>query len=140
MTLGQFVKEYRERNNLSQRQFALRCGLSNSYIHMLESQKNSKTGKPIVPNISSIKKISKAMGCTIDYILLNCDNLTYESEYYQESLTEDEKVIIEFFRRLDDKGKEIMLSLCRIERKQKNTRHASAVPGGGFSIWQVQFL
>ena len=117
MTLGQFVKEYRERNNLSQRQFAIRCGLSNSYIHMLESQKNSKTGKPIVPNISSIKKISKAVGCTIDYILLNCDNLTYESEYYQESLTEDEKVIIEFFRRLDDKGKEIMLSLCRIERK-----------------------
>lgn len=44
MTLSDFVKEYRKEHDLSQRQFAAICGLSNGYISMLEKNMNPKTG------------------------------------------------------------------------------------------------
>ena len=43
MTLKDLVIKYRADNGLSQRQFALQCGLSNGYISMLE--KMSDTAK-----------------------------------------------------------------------------------------------
>ena len=47
MTLGMIIKEYRERNRLSQRQFALMCDVSNGYISMLEEGRNPKTNEPM---------------------------------------------------------------------------------------------
>lgn len=38
MTLGEFIRKYRSEHDLSQRQFALKCGLSNGYISMLEKR------------------------------------------------------------------------------------------------------
>ena len=35
MTLGDCIREYREAHDLSQRQFAELCGLSNAYISIL---------------------------------------------------------------------------------------------------------
>ncbi len=62
MTLSDFVKEYRKEHDLSQRQFAAICGLSNGYISMLERNLNPKTGLPLTPSLPALKKISTAMG------------------------------------------------------------------------------
>lgn len=45
MTLGEIIVKYRLEHGLSQRQFALRCGLSNGYIAMIEKNRNPATGK-----------------------------------------------------------------------------------------------
>ena len=69
MTLSDFVKEYRKEHDLSQRQFAAICGLSNGYISMLERNLNPKTGLPLTPSLPALKKISTAMGMSLGDLL-----------------------------------------------------------------------
>ena len=65
MKLGDLIKEYREQHDLSQRQFAAVCGLSNGYISMLERGENPKTHKPVTPTLHQLKKLADGMGTTI---------------------------------------------------------------------------
>lgn len=73
MTIGEIVKRYREENDLSQRQFAIRCGLSNGYIAMLERNVNPATGKPIIPGIIQVRSIAHAMGMDLDELIRMVD-------------------------------------------------------------------
>ena len=73
MTLGEFVKQYREEHGLSQRQFALRCMLSNGYIAMIEKNMNPATGKPIVPGLKQVQLIAGAMGMSLEELVRNVD-------------------------------------------------------------------
>ena len=69
MRLGDFIKKYREQHDLSQRQFALSCGLSNGYISMLERGINPNTDKPVTPNLQQLKKLADGMGTTMMELL-----------------------------------------------------------------------
>lgn len=69
MTLGEVVKEFREEHGLSQRDFAKQCGMSNAYISMLESNRNTRTGLPVVPSLTAIRNVASAMGITLNDIL-----------------------------------------------------------------------
>ncbi len=69
MTIGEIVKQYRQENGLSQRQFAMHCGLSNGYIAMLERNINPATGKPIVPGLVQVRSIARAMGMDLDELI-----------------------------------------------------------------------
>ena len=42
-------------------ELAKRAGLSKPYISMLEKNKNSKNGKPIIPSIRTYYKLATAM-------------------------------------------------------------------------------
>ena len=75
MILGEIITRYREEADLSQRQFALKCGLSNGYISMLEKNENPKTGQPIKPNIDQLNKIANAMGMTLADLLEKADDM-----------------------------------------------------------------
>ena len=57
MTLGEYIKRYRKEHDLSQRQFAAQCGLSNGYISMLERGENPKTHKPIKPTLYAVSTL-----------------------------------------------------------------------------------
>ena len=59
MNLGDLIRNYREKHDLSQRQFAEMCDLSNGYISILEKGANPNTGKPVVPTIPQLKKLGK---------------------------------------------------------------------------------
>ena len=74
MTLGALVAEYRREHCLSQRQFAIQCGLSNGYISMLENN-NPKTGLPVTPSIPALKKIASGMGISLDELLSIADDM-----------------------------------------------------------------
>ncbi len=78
MTLGAFIKTYREKHRISQRQFALACGLANGYISMLESEINPNTKVPITPNIMSLKKIANAMGISLQELILSVEDMPVE--------------------------------------------------------------
>lgn len=69
MTLGEIVREYREEKGLSQRDFAKQCGMSNAYISMLENNRNTKTGMPVVPSLTAIRKVASAMCITLNDVL-----------------------------------------------------------------------
>ena len=75
MKLGDLIAEYRVSHDLSQRQFADRCGLSNGYISMLERGINPKTQKPITPTIPQLKKLADGMAMTISEILEKVDDM-----------------------------------------------------------------
>lgn len=74
MFLGEVIKKYREEHNLSLRAFASKCGLSYTYISMLERNIDYRTGKPIAPTLDSVKYISKAMNMPIDDLLKILDD------------------------------------------------------------------
>lgn len=69
MTLGEIIKEYREKNGISQRRFAAMCGLSNGYISMLEKNCNPNTGEPLIPSLPALKAVASAIGITLDDLL-----------------------------------------------------------------------
>lgn len=73
--MGEYIAEYRKQHGLSQRQFASNAGLSNSYISLLENNKNPKTGQPIIPGIEQIRKIANAMGLTVQELILSVDDM-----------------------------------------------------------------
>ena len=55
------MKEYRAHNNLSMDEFAKRCGLSKSYISMLEKGKHPQNERNLIPQIDTLAKIAKGM-------------------------------------------------------------------------------
>lgn len=76
MTLGEIILNYRAEHGLSQRQFALRCGLSNGYIAMIEKNKNPSTGKPIAIGLPQLMSIAKVMGMYTDELMRMADGNT----------------------------------------------------------------
>ena len=75
MKLRELVEKYRLDNNLSQRQFAKQCGVSNGYISILEEGVNPRTNEPLVPTIATLKKISNAMGLSLHELMTMVDDM-----------------------------------------------------------------
>lgn len=75
MKLGDLIREYREQHDLSQRQFADKCDLSNGYISILEKGTNPNTGKPVTPTIPQLKKLASGLGITVMEMLESVDDM-----------------------------------------------------------------
>lgn len=78
MKLGDLIREYREQHHMSQRQFALRCGLSNGYISMLERGENPKTHKPVTPTLQQMKKLADGLRMTTTDLFGLVDDMPVE--------------------------------------------------------------
>ena len=74
MTLGDLIKEYREKHNISMDVFSKMCNLSKGYISMLENNTNPRSNKPIAPTLPTIKKIASAINADVDSILRALDS------------------------------------------------------------------
>jgi transcriptional regulator with XRE-family HTH domain len=131
MDIGSLVKQYRKANNLTLREFASRCGTSHSYIAMLESHKNSKTGEPIVPTISMVKKLSIGLGMSVNDILLKCDDVSISMDETSDislnlqlfaegktpdepKLTEGEQLLLDLFRQIPEEQQNVFLEMGRV--------------------------
>ncbi len=75
MTLGEFIKKYRDHTGMSQRAFAEKCGLSFQYISRLE---NSQVGKP---SIGTASKVAKATGAPMQEILKMVSDIDFPPQY-----------------------------------------------------------
>lgn len=73
MNLGDIIHDYREKNKLSMDEFAKLANMSKPYVSMLESNKNSKTGKPIVPSLKTIQNCARAMNMSVDGLMRTID-------------------------------------------------------------------
>lgn len=108
MKLGEIIYKYRTDNDMSQRQFAIRCKLSNGYIAMLESGINPATKKPIRPSLEIIKQVASAMNMTTDSLIRMLDGELYvqlsaerdrELEPYDDFIDNMSELDFELFRR-----------------------------------------
>lgn len=100
MKLGELITQYRESHDLSQRQFASLCGLSNGYISMLEKGMNPATKKPLTPTIPLLKKLASGMGMTIMEIFEKVDDMPVDLSITDESFSADPPPISDKFLRL----------------------------------------
>lgn len=73
MKLSAIVIDYRQKTQISQREFARRCGLSNSYISFIENEYNPRTKKPITPTLEQYQKIAAGMGLTVQQLFEQLD-------------------------------------------------------------------
>ena len=96
MHIGKFIDNYLKENNMSQRQFAKVCNLSNGYISMLINNMNPKTGRPLVPSLTALLSISKGMGISLDELINSTDDIDVDissatnfSGYHSPAITED---------------------------------------------------
>lgn len=69
MYIGEIIKDYREKNELSQRAFASKTSLSPSYINTLEKIYNPKTDKPYSVTTDVANELAKAMQISIEELL-----------------------------------------------------------------------
>ena len=75
MKLGDLIRSYRESHDISQRQFALRCDLSNGYISILEKGINPNTQRPVTPTIPQLKKLADGMGISLSELFEQVDDM-----------------------------------------------------------------
>ncbi|WP_180947376.1 XRE family transcriptional regulator [Facklamia hominis] len=77
MALGKIIKDYRSRNSLSMDDFAKKSQLSKAYISVLEKNEDPRTGKPISPTITTIKKVADGMDISFDelFSMLNDEDV-----------------------------------------------------------------
>lgn len=75
MNLGNLIIEYRNNHDLSQRQFANLCGLSNGYISILEKGINPNTGKPVTPTLPQYQKLACGMGLSLSELFEQIDDM-----------------------------------------------------------------
>ncbi len=78
MHIGEFISNYLNEHQMSQRQFAKKCDLSNGYISMLINNVNPKTGKPLVPSLEALISISRGMGMSLDELFEKTDDIAID--------------------------------------------------------------
>lgn len=121
MTIGDVIKKYREDHDISQRQFAVKCGISNGYISMLERDINPKTKEPIKPSLTALKAIASAMNISLNDLLIQADDmqidlsdttLSTKKNHTPINNDENERVIefVELFRQLTTEQQHLIIS------------------------------
>ena len=102
MKLGEIIRSYRDKNKMTMDEFARRSGLSKPYISMLEKDKNSRNGKPIVPSFTTLKKVAYAINISIEDLMKSLDantNVSLVDESFPSlALTDDELELIRQYR------------------------------------------
>ena len=71
--IGDLIREYRQSHGLSMEEFGRRAGLSKAYISLIERGKNTRSNKPIVPSIDTMKAIADGLEMDLDVLLRSID-------------------------------------------------------------------
>ena len=116
MKLSTIISEYRDRMQISQREFARRCDLSNSYISFLEKETNPKTGKPMAPTLVQYKKLADGMNMSVQQLFEILDNdapvglnplpsALHSSDLSCSELSEEEQTLLSAYRAADERAR-----------------------------------
>jgi len=124
MTLSEYLKDFREKNSLSQRQLADMADLSNAYISMLEKNMNPRTGQPVRPSMPAMRKLARAMGIPVSRLMSSVDELAVDMPAtvvdYEKAddtlrmlLSEEEYAMLILFRAADERSRQDAAALLR---------------------------
>lgn len=108
MKLCSIVTNYRNENNLSQREFARRCNLSNSYISFIEKEINPKTGKPLTPTLEQYRNIANGMNMSVQELfdLLDDDAPVSLARSSVPFISDEEMRLVTAYRNADNRSRE----------------------------------
>lgn len=115
MTLGDFVRNYRDDHKISQRSFAKACGVSNGYISMIEKGINPKTNEPITPTLPMLRSIASGMGLTAHELLTMVDDMDLDITMQKTPAPEsglDE--LVSMYQELSPDNRAKLLELCHL--------------------------
>lgn len=73
MTLGDYIKEYRQSHKYSMDDFARQTGMSKAYISILERNYNPSTGKAAIPSLDTIKRVAAATSVDFNDLIAMLD-------------------------------------------------------------------
>ena len=125
MTLKDLVIKYRADNGLSQRQFALQCGLSNGYISMLEKGINPSTGAKITPTLPALSKLATGMHTTLNELFTLVDDMDVDVKTpalsEEDGLASVDMEIISLLAGLSDAMKQQAISFLRFLAASEET-------------------
>lgn len=132
MKLSKILIEYRQSLQISQRELARRCGLSNSYISFIENEFNPRTGKPIVPTIEQYQNLAAGMGLTVQQLFEQLDEdspVDLRVSVLPDDLSETEQRLISAYRLASDEIRDAALAMLEssAEKAQKTPASGSAI-------------
>ena len=112
MTLGEWLKNYRQEHGLSIQNMADRCGFSKAYGSILERGINPTTNKPISPTMQTIEKIARATGQDVDSLLKALDGTQpITLNPHAKTLTLEETNILNLYRALGDSNQNLIAQI-----------------------------
>ena len=111
MKLGEIIREYRLINKMSMGDFAKVSGLSKPYVSMLEANKNSNGGKPIIPSVETLRKVSTTVGISLDELLRKLGDEKIDLRPPTFSLEETQ--LVDNYREMNAEDKDFLWDIVR---------------------------
>ena len=108
-TVNDRIKEMRKRKGLTLLEVAEYLGVQEATVQRYESG-NIKNLKH-----ETICKLAELFGCDPQYLLGWSEN---NSETFEATITEEEKMLLELFRRVPDESQKMVLDMIRIALKR----------------------
>ena len=116
MTLGAYIKSYRESCDCSMDEFAKRSGMSKAYVSILERNYNPSTKKPPVPSLETIMSVSSVIGIDFDTLITSLDGeqkILLTPPKQTESLSKEKQELIEQIKALPEEKVQLLLQLAK---------------------------
>lgn len=113
MTIGDYVKQYRVVNALSQRQFAAKAGLSSGYISMLEANRSPRTGEPLGLSITTFERLCRAMEVDPSQLIAQVNTAP------ETGLTAKEWKLLGWFRAVEEPYQDAVLDMLQARVKSR---------------------
>lgn len=88
MELKDIIARYRKDNELSQREFAKKCGLSHGAISALEKGINPNTGEPSKPTWKTIECLAEGMGISVNTLVSMAGSISTSFVEEEETIPE----------------------------------------------------
>ena len=122
MKISEIIQNYRHYNDMSQRELARRCDLSNTYISFLEKEVNPKTGQEIEITLTQYKKLADGMGISINTLFeMLGDDAPVSLAMPADELSDDEHRFLSAYRAADDRAREDALKTLLDHPRKKDT-------------------
>lgn len=93
MNLGTVIKNKRKQKGLTQEEFALACGITQTYLSQIEGNKKE-------PNLSTIKEISKKLEIPLPilfFLSIDSEDISVEKREDFESISPKVKTLVSDF-------------------------------------------
>lgn len=116
MKVGELIRQFREENNISQREFSRRSGISNSNVSIIEAGFNNQTGKPPKLTYETYLRIAKAMGISTTALFLQIDDEIDFDTIGELKLPERHQRLLEASQDLTDEELDVAIKMIKLIR------------------------
>mgnify|MGYP003059733624 CR=1 FL=1 len=118
MKLSRIIKDFRHEHKMSLDELGKRSGRSRQYLSMLENERNTNGGKPIIPSIETLAGLANGMNMTLETLINLMDDDSVVSLVTRVDVNEKELSLLKKYRRLDDVGTATVDAVIDVQLKR----------------------